>query len=122
LVSPGTGERGEREQALVGALIDVALANPGVLHLPSLDLVAREYGATPRRKPIDPQELSEELGLLRDAIWRCVQECYPNDRGGLVFVGRLDRYRNDATLKATVSSDVLFAHSTALGADVYAKY
>jgi hypothetical protein len=88
---PRTGQRGRREQVLVAALIDTAFAAPDDRSaLRSLELAASAYGASPRRTRLDPTELSDELGLLRHAIWRCVQETHPEDPERLRFVMRLD--------------------------------
>jgi hypothetical protein len=88
---PRTGDRGRREQALITALIDAARAPLGdAAALRELELAARAYGELPRRQRLDPTELAEELGLLRHAIYRCVQEVYPHDADRLRFVMRLD--------------------------------
>lgn len=88
---PRAGERGARERALVGAVIDAGFARPyDECALKELERAACAYGAMPRRSPLDPQEVSDELGLLRHAIWRCVHETHPEGPEGLPSVGSLD--------------------------------
>ena len=76
-VRPRTGERGQREQALVRALLGAAsfVCSPGNEQasdedrLQTLVLMSALYGANKPRERLDPQALCEELAELRHAVW-----------------------------------------------------
>jgi hypothetical protein len=100
--TPRADARGECEQAFVAAVVEAALAgrDDGAA-LSALERAAADYGAAPRAKPIDPQELCDELGMLRHAIWRCVTEYHPDDDARMGFVGALD-YTISIAVQATL--------------------
>jgi hypothetical protein len=100
--APRTAARGQCEQAFVVAVIDAALAGrDDAMATAALERAAADYGAAPRAKPIDPQELCDELGLLRHAIWRCVTEYHPDNEARICFVGALD-YTISVAVQATL--------------------
>jgi hypothetical protein len=72
---PRTGERGQRERALVRALLALATEQGGSQpssheeQLQSLAWAGAMYGANMPRERIDPQALCEELAELRHAVW-----------------------------------------------------
>ena len=65
---PRTGERGESERLLVGALLRVSsLKDDSVL--PGLAAAAAQYGAGQRSHRLDPDGLCYELSCLRQIVW-----------------------------------------------------
>ena len=100
--APRTAARGKCEQTFALAVIEAALVGrEDARAMAALQRAAADYGAAPRAKPIDPQELCDELGLLRHAIWRCVTEYHPDDEARMCFVGALD-YTISVAVQATL--------------------
>src|SRR5690349_13042376 len=65
---PRTGDRGESERLLVGALLRASSSNDDTI-LPGLAAAAAQYGAGQRRDRPDPASLCDELSCLRQIVW-----------------------------------------------------
>jgi len=74
---PRSGERGESERLLVGALLRATESDES--GLPGLAAAAARYGAGQRRERIDPGGLCDELGSLRAVVWEVLKERGPVD-------------------------------------------
>jgi hypothetical protein len=72
------GVRGQRERSLTRALLAAADASEGTPQatesLGKLAMIAALYGADQPRERLDPGALCEELGHLRQAVWRHLRE------------------------------------------------
>jgi hypothetical protein len=77
-LSPREGVRGQRERSLTRALLAAADAGDGTPQatesLGKLAMIAALYGADQPRERLDPGALCEELGHLRQAVWRHLRE------------------------------------------------
>src|SRR5690348_1191137 len=91
---PRSGERGESERLLVGALLRATDSDESMDDrlLPGLAAAAARYGAGQRRERIDPGGLCDELGSLRAVVWEVLKERTPVDaEQSLVRILRFDR-------------------------------
>lgn len=88
---PRSGARGAAETALVSALLRAALASDGDEGpIRGLVVAAVTYGSTERIRRLDPGEICEELGALREAIWAHAREASPGPDAGR-FILRIDQ-------------------------------
>jgi hypothetical protein len=75
---PREGVRGQRERSLTRALLAAAEAREGTPQatesLGKLAMIAASYGADQPRERLDPGALCEELGHLRQAVWRHLRD------------------------------------------------
>jgi hypothetical protein len=77
-LKPREGVRGQRERSLTKALLAAADTSEGTQQatesLGKLAMIAALYGADQPRERLDPGALCEELGHLRQAVWRHLRE------------------------------------------------
>jgi hypothetical protein len=77
-LSAREGVRGQRERSLTRALLAAAEAAEGTSQatesLGKLAMIAALYGADQPRERLDPGALCEELGHLRQAVWRHLRD------------------------------------------------
>lgn len=77
-LKPREGVRGQRERSLTKALLAAADTSEGTPQatesLGKLAMIAALYGADQPRDRLDPGALCEELGHLRQAVWRYLRE------------------------------------------------
>lgn len=87
---PRTGDRGESERLLVGALLRAACSKDDSM-LPGLAAMAAQYGAGQRRDRLDPGGLCDELSCLRQIVWSELKARQSNVNDAVDRILRFDR-------------------------------
>lgn len=87
---PRTGDRGESERLLVGALLRASSSKDDTI-LPGLAAAAAQYGAGQRRDRLDPGGLCDELSCLRQIVWSELKSRQSNVHEAVDRILRFDR-------------------------------
>jgi hypothetical protein len=87
---PRTGDRGESERLLVGALLRASSSKDDAL-LPGLAAAAAQYGAGQQRDKLDPGSLCDELSCLRQIVWSELKSDQSNVNEAIDRILRFDR-------------------------------
>lgn len=87
---PRSGDRGESERLLVGALLRASRSNDDSV-LPGLAVAAAQYGTGQRRDRLDPGGLCDELASLRQIVWSELKSGQPDVNAAVDRILRFDR-------------------------------